>query len=241
MTKYCPKCKNHLEFQYFNNNKARKAGLSDWCQLCNRDSYKLYYLKKYPPKPPKPYESPEAKKERRLQTKRNWRKKAGPDKFKQYKIKAKLKNPNINKEAYLREKIRNGGKPRKTKRTEARNIYEKRRAHTDPNFKIARNLRARLRNALHKNQKIGSAVEDLGCSIAKLRIRLQLMFTRNPQNSREYMSWSNYGLHGWHIDHIIPLSSFDLTDRDQFLKANHYTNLQPLWAKENRKKLNKIP
>jgi hypothetical protein len=52
------------------------------------------------------------------------------------------------------------------------------------------------------------------------------------------MSWGNYGQ--WHIDHIIPLSSFNLLEEQQFKIACHYTNLQPLWAKENLSKGNKI-
>jgi len=51
------------------------------------------------------------------------------------------------------------------------------------------------------------------------------------------MTWDNHG--EWEIDHIRPLTSFDLVDRLQFLEAVHYTNLQPLWAGENRKKRNK--
>ena len=47
------------------------------------------------------------------------------------------------------------------------------------------------------------------------------------------MTWENYGRMGWHMDHIIPLANFDLTDRQQFLEACHYTNLQPLWWQEN--------
>ncbi len=60
------------------------------------------------------------------------------------------------------------------------------------------------------------------------------------KNTKDTMTWDNYGLYGWHIDHIKPLASFDLTDREQFLEACHYTNLQPLWAEENLSKGNKI-
>jgi hypothetical protein len=52
------------------------------------------------------------------------------------------------------------------------------------------------------------------------------------------MSWANYG--EWHIDHKTPLSSFNLQDREQFLKAVHYTNLQPLWALDNLRKNDKL-
>jgi hypothetical protein len=104
------------------------------------------------------------------------------------------------------------------------------RRKTDVNFKIACNLRSRISTAVRKGFKSGSAVRDLGCSIEELKSYFIPMFYMNPETG-EIMSWDNYG--EWHIDHIKPLISFDLTDREQCLKACHYTNLQPLWAKEN--------
>lgn len=97
------------------------------------------------------------------------------------------------------------------------------------NHKISVRLRTRVCNAIKNNYKSGSAVRDLGCSIEELKIYLESKFLPG-------MSWDNYGLKGWHIDHIKPLSSFNLSNREEFLKACHYTNLQPLWAKDNLRK-----
>lgn len=103
--------------------------------------------------------------------------------------------------------------------------YHKKRKAEDPSFKIASSLRIRLNGVLNGKYKVGSAVKDLGCSPIELKLYLESKFS-------EGMNWVNYG-RGWHIDHIQPLSSFDLTKREDFLKACHYNNLQPLWAKDN--------
>jgi len=110
---------------------------------------------------------------------------------------------------------------------------------TDILFRMGENIRSRVRLALKNNQKSGSAIKDLGCSMGDLKLYLEVKFYPNAKTN-ENMTWDNYGFYGWHIDHIVPLSSFDLTNREQFLKACHYTNLQPLWAKENIIKRNKI-
>jgi hypothetical protein len=94
--------------------------------------------------------------------------------------------------------------------------------------RLAYRLRSRLTKTLKaKNpERKVSAVRDLGCSIAFLRSYLESKF-------KPGMTWENWGVNGWHIDHIRPLSSFNLLDRDEMLKAVHYSNLQPLWAMEN--------
>ena len=112
-----------------------------------------------------------------------------------------------------------------------RQSYRNKRRKEDIGYKIRTNLRGRLWHAIKSGQKSGSAVRDLGCSIEELTQYLEPQFQPG-------MSWENYG--EWHLDHLTPLSSFDLTDREQLLKACHYTNLQPLWKKDNLAKGDRI-
>jgi hypothetical protein len=109
------------------------------------------------------------------------------------------------------------------------------RSLKDVNFRLSHNLRTRISKAVKRGQKSGSAISDLGCSIEDFKKYLEAQFHVNPRTG-ENMTFENYGYYGWHIDHIIPLVSFDLTNREQFLKACHYTNLQPLWKNENMTK-----
>lgn len=107
--------------------------------------------------------------------------------------------------------------------------YHRKRRQTDINYKLLYNLRIRLRSALKQNAKTGTTLQFLGCSIDKFKTHLESKFQPG-------MTWENYGYKGWHLDHIRPLSSFDLTDTEQLRHAAHYTNIQPLWAIDNLKK-----
>lgn len=110
------------------------------------------------------------------------------------------------------------------RQSEARKEELRDRYQSEPQYKLSILLRGRLNMALKKNFRSGSAVRDLGCSIEELKMHLEQKF-------QEGMNWRNHGK--WHIDHIKPLSSFDLEKRKEFLKAVHYSNLQPLWAIDN--------
>ena len=79
--------------------------------------------------------------------------------------------------------------------------------------------------------KAYKTMELIGCTVEFLRQHLERQF-------HEGMSWNNHGK--WHIDHIQPCSSFDLTKREEQLMCFHYSNLQPLWAEDNLAKGAKI-
>ena len=108
------------------------------------------------------------------------------------------------------------------------------RKNNDIQFRLGQLLRARLYGALKNKTKAGSAVKDLGCSVNELKKHLQSLW-------QEGMSWDNYGKGPgkWQIDHIKELRFFDLTNREQFLIANHYSNLQPMWYEDHIEKLQK--
>lgn len=136
-------------------------------------------------------------------------------------------NPNTSafkKRVYSEKKkeyMRKWTKKNRIKRRAYMRKYIKKYLEERPDVRIKRNLR----------KKLGRNKELLGCSYSEFLKYLESKF-------KEGMSWNNYGK--WHIDHIIPISIFNLTKKDQQEICFHYTNLQPLWAKENYAKRNKI-
>ena len=105
------------------------------------------------------------------------------------------------------------------------------RRKTDSNFKLLTILRTRIVDVLRGHSKSDTTINILGCTIEELWIHLESKFT-------EGMTRENHGK--WHVDHIMPCASFDLTDPEQQAKCFHYTNLQPLWALDNLKKSNRV-
>lgn len=130
-----------------------------------------------------------------------------------------------NKEAISRYQ-KNYRKKNKEYVSELNRTYRNHRYKTDLDFRIRSALRSRLGRVMRRSQRDKSTLELLGCSIKQFKNHLESKFQPG-------MTWDNWGRNGWHIDHIRPLSSFDLTDPSQLAKATRYTNLQPLWAKDN--------
>jgi hypothetical protein len=115
-------------------------------------------------------------------------------------------------------------------------IHEKQSLYLSNNIqaRIKHNLRIRTRHVLKGKIKSGTTIDLLGCQPEFLISYIEKQF-------KEGMTWDNYGRKGWHIDHILPCASFDLTDPEHQRKCFHYTNLQPLWAADNIRKSDKVP
>ena len=97
------------------------------------------------------------------------------------------------------------------------NQYYKNRKKNDIQYKLSCRLRIRIHSAIKNNQKAGSAVKDLGCSVAELKIHLESQFDPG-------MTWDNWSVEGWHIDHRIPVSSFDFTNEEEITKKKEERN-----------------
>lgn len=110
------------------------------------------------------------------------------------------------------------------------NEYSKKRRSADPAFRLAQLLRSNLRHYIKRSGAIKSQNTErlLGCDWLHLKNHIESLFTAG-------MSWDLLG-DAIHIDHIRPVSSFDLTDPVQQRQCFHYTNLQPLWASDNLRK-----
>lgn len=135
---------------------------------------------------------------------------------------------NKNKEKFREAKKAYYKKYSTINRKKLSKLYTK-RLKSDLTFKIAHRLRGRIHQALEGRSKNKKTLDLLGCSADNLKTYLQSKFQQG-------MTWENYGLRGWHVDHIRPCASFDLSKPEEQAKCFHYTNLQPLWWQENLSK-----
>lgn len=133
-----------------------------------------------------------------------------------------------------KENILSTNKKYRDENREKINKYVRERKLTDPIFKLKHSMNSRMRVFMKTKNitKKNKTFDIVGCSPEELKEHLQNQFT-------EGMTWENHGRDGWHIDHIIPLSS--ATTEDEIIKLCNYKNLQPLWAIDNIKKGGILP
>jgi hypothetical protein len=206
-TKICTKCKQEKELSEFSKHILHKDSLSYSCKVCQKNYSKKY--RKCHKKQIKLW--CENNREKLKRACKRWRKENKDKIQKYYVLNLKMKSQ------YTKE-------------------YNKIRRNSDINFKLLCNIRDRLSKSIKRNTKSASTKELLGCTVEFLKNHLQSQFKRR-------MTWKNYGrgcngkdMKEWHIDHIKPCAKFDLSKPEEQQKCFHYTNLQPLWAKENRQK-----
>jgi hypothetical protein len=209
--KVCTKCGIKKLKNEFSKTHVSSDGFYPQCKKCVSDYHKKYYQQNRK----KILEAVETHKE-------NNREKVLADKKHEY---------NRHKDKYILNS-NNWQKNNREKSNDIKYKHKVKKRKIDPAYRIVDNLRSRMRAVLKGNNKSQHSIELIGCSSKELESYLENQFT-------EGMTWENYGYYGWHIDHIKPCSSFDLTDPEQQKLCFHYSNLQPLWAKDNIKKSNK--
>ncbi len=169
---------------------------------------------------------------------------ANPDKFKAYGKSDKTKTYNeLNKDKRREiskiwaknnpDKVKSYYKDTKSDRNKYQRETYKKRVQSDPLFKMTINIKSSIRSGIKKRKfrKTSKTLEILGCSFEFLKAHLE-------SNFKPWMNWDNYGSYdgtlnyGWDIDHIIPLCT--AKNKEELIKLNHYSNLQPLCSYTNR-------
>lgn len=237
------RCANCKVFKTLDNyDKSSKDGLQSCCKPCKlklkRKSDKTYYLKN---------RKELKKKYRDRYLEKNPKRKEQVELLAQDKIRCrkchKIKDLENFREEKRNTRLKNRIRTCLTCETKRAKVYSRNWRKNGFNRALDA-IRVELKNLIRKNVKHG-ATRHLKYSIKELKKHLESQFT-------EGMSWENYGINGWHIDHIIPVKYVKkdgtyywdqeaLTDpsTETFHKVWGLDNLQPLWESENCAKCNR--
>lgn len=217
MLKTCSKCKQQKELESFHFGKNYKDGRQSRCKACSKIARKSWAIEN---------------REHVNEMARKWAMNHPEEK----KLRDRIYSFSHREEARKRSRehyYKNREEKLKYARfyrqkedfKQKRNLIHRERYGTDPTYKLLYILRNRLRKVVTGRRK---RTKDLvGCSLEELRSHLENLF-------KDGMSWENHG--EWHIDHIRPCVSFDLSKSEEQARCFNFSNLQPLWAKENLSK-----
>lgn len=210
----CNKCLQEYPIILFYKDNNRKCGVSRWCKKCFSLQNKKY--------------KKENKKRLDLE-------------IKKYRIANKEKIKLKHKEYCQKHKneIRIKSKEYRIKNKEKRRKWHKEYYHRIGKNSIQLIIRSRL------SKKLNSALKNKGlkktlCTMELLGCDINFFISFIEKQFLPGMTWENYGVYGWHLDHIIPCNWFDLSKIEDQKKCFHYTNIQPMWGSENTSKQDKI-
>lgn len=155
------------------------------------------------------------------------------------KTRNKEKKNEYNKKYYSKFKSEISLKNREQKNAYQRDYYhlnknlifekEKDRYNNDINFRLSKIYRNRLTSYIKGENNI---MKYLKCDLVELKSFIEIQFTQD-------MSWENKGT-VWELDHVIPISKFNLENPKHIEICFHWCNLKPLYKLNNRKKSNKL-
>jgi hypothetical protein len=231
--KQCTKCKEWKDESEFYD--LRKS----WCKECTRE-----YQSRYRSENPDRVKESKRKwdnshREVKRRNSERWRKnntekcrkstQASYYKNRQYYLSKQKERRQANIE-YYREQAR--ASSRRNRNQRCKYLHDK--IIANPSFRMLCNLRRRTNHAIKNKsgKKAKKTMELIGCSVQFLIWHIESLFDSS-------MSWDNYGTY-WHIDHIVPCSSFDLTSEEHQKICFHWTNLRPLEARANIIKSNHL-
>lgn len=219
-TKTCTTCGTEKTISEFYKQSKKKDGLCPICKTCVKQQHKAYNIKNKEAVKKLKADYNLANKAHLKEVARQYYQ-THKQEFYERQAKWTKENP---------EKARASSKKyvSSVKGINKRREYQKARLKIDASYKFVRNLRSQLNKIMRRNStvKVTGSMQLVGCSSQALLKHLEDQFT-------EGMSLDNYGYYGWHIDHIRPCASFELTDPEQQKQCSHYTNLQPLWWYDN--------
>ncbi len=252
--KQCATCGGKKPIEDYYKDKTHADGLASRCKQCMQYANHVQYMKNRDARLKKQKEYADERRddirgcsrqyyqqncEKLIQDNLDYKKK-NPEKVKRWgKAYGKRHRDRIRqhyKEYYRknREKVTNKNRQWQIvnieKWREYQNDYGKKRREK-LEYRLIASIRSRIHRALMQAVKSKSTMEIIGCTVEQLKQHLESQFLPG-------MSWDNYG--EWHIDHILPCSAFELQNSEEQEICFHYTNLQPLWAKDNISKGKKI-
>lgn len=218
MKKFCSRCKEEKDTEKFRRHKNTKDGLNCWCKDCEKEYNKEYREKnkiKLKEKSQKYYQENISKIKKRVSEYQK------SDKGKKIKRKSNARYRKSDKAKNVRKRWIDKNRDK---------LNENRRKNYDKR-KLNHNVSQAIRDSIRENKNGKHWEELVDFTLDELKEHLEKQF-------KEGMSWDNYGRYGWHIDHIKPVSSFNVNsyEDEEFKECWCLENLQPLWAEENLKK-----